>query len=67
MSEEERRFYEKLHEYLEDGFDLARRPGALPQPLGRETSAADRQGLPNRRERQAILPIRLVSRPNRIA
>ncbi len=34
MSEEERRFYEKLREYLEDGFDLARRQGNQGRALG---------------------------------
>lgn len=34
MGEEERRFYEKLREYLEDGFDLARRQGGQGRALG---------------------------------
>lgn len=34
MSEEERRCYEKLREYLEDGFDLARRQGNQGRALG---------------------------------
>ena len=34
MNEEERRFYEKLREYLEDGFDLARRKGNQGRALG---------------------------------
>lgn len=34
MGEEERRFYEKLREYLEDGFNLARRQGGKGQALG---------------------------------
>ncbi|MGY4349734.1 SNF2 family DNA or RNA helicase [Bradyrhizobium sp. GM7.3] len=34
MSDEERRFYEKLREYLEDGFDLARRKGNQGRALG---------------------------------
>jgi len=34
MSEGERRFYEKLREYLEDGFDLARRQGNQGRALG---------------------------------
>lgn len=34
MNEEERRFYEKLREYLEDGFNLARRQGGKGQALG---------------------------------
>ena len=34
MAEEERRFYEKLREYLEDGFDLARRQGSKGRALG---------------------------------
>jgi SNF2 family DNA or RNA helicase len=34
MGEEERRFYEKLREYLEDGFDLARRQGGNGRALG---------------------------------
>lgn len=34
MDEEERRFYEKLREYLEDGFDLARRQGSQGRALG---------------------------------
>jgi SNF2 family DNA or RNA helicase len=34
MSESERQFYEKLREYLEDGFDLARRQGNQGRALG---------------------------------
>lgn len=34
MNDEERRFYEKLREYLEDGFDLARRQGNQGRALG---------------------------------
>jgi SNF2 family DNA or RNA helicase len=34
MSEEERRFYEKLREYLEDGFNLASRQGNKGRALG---------------------------------
>lgn len=34
MSDEERLFYEKLREYLEDGFDLARRQGNQGRALG---------------------------------
>ena len=34
MGEEERRFYEKLREYLEDGFDLAKRQGNQGRALG---------------------------------
>ena len=34
MCDEERRFYEKLREYLEDGFDLARRQGNQGRALG---------------------------------
>lgn len=34
MNEEERRFYEKLREYLEDGFNLARRQGGQGRALG---------------------------------
>jgi SNF2 family DNA or RNA helicase len=34
MGEEERRFYERLREYLEDGFNLARRQGGKGQALG---------------------------------
>ncbi len=34
MSEAERRFYEKLREYLEDGFDLSRRQGNQGRALG---------------------------------
>ena len=34
MNQEERLFYEKLREYLEDGFDLARRQGSKGQALG---------------------------------
>ena len=34
MQEEERRFYEKLRVYLEDGFDLAKRKGSLGRALG---------------------------------
>jgi len=34
MNEGERRFYEKLREYLEDGFDLARRQGNQGRALG---------------------------------
>lgn len=34
MSAEERQFYEKLREYLEDGFNLARRQGGKGQALG---------------------------------
>lgn len=34
MGEEERKFYEKLREYLEDGFDLARRQGGQGRALG---------------------------------
>jgi len=34
MGEEERRFYEKLREYLEDGFNLARRQGSKGRALG---------------------------------
>lgn len=34
MSDEERRFYEKLRDYLEDGFDLARRKGNQGRALG---------------------------------
>lgn len=34
MSEEERRCYERLREYLEDGFDLARRQGNQGRALG---------------------------------
>lgn len=34
MQEEERRFYEKLREYLEDGFDLAKRKGSQGRALG---------------------------------
>lgn len=34
MQDEERRFYEKLREYLEDGFDLARRQGSQGRALG---------------------------------
>ncbi len=34
MQEEERRFYEKLREYLEDGFDLAKRQGSQGRALG---------------------------------
>jgi superfamily II DNA or RNA helicase len=34
MRDEERRFYEKLREYLEDGFDLAKRQGSQGRALG---------------------------------
>lgn len=34
MNQEERLFYEKLREYLEDGFNLARRQGSKGQALG---------------------------------
>jgi SNF2 family DNA or RNA helicase len=34
MCDEERRFYEKLREYLEDGFDLAKRQGNQGRALG---------------------------------
>nr|WP_294509793.1 SNF2-related protein [uncultured Rhodopila sp.] len=34
MGDEERRFYEKLREYLEDGFNLARRKGNQGRALG---------------------------------
>jgi SNF2 family DNA or RNA helicase len=34
MNSEEKRFYEKLREYLEDGFDLARRQGNKGRALG---------------------------------
>jgi SNF2 family DNA or RNA helicase len=34
MNDEERTFYEKLREYLEDGFDLARRNGNQGRALG---------------------------------
>jgi superfamily II DNA or RNA helicase len=34
MNQEERLFYEKLREYLEDGFDLARRQGSKGRALG---------------------------------
>jgi len=34
MNDEERKFYEKLREYLEDGFNLARRQGGKGQALG---------------------------------
>jgi len=34
MGEEERRFYEKLREYLEDGFNLAQRQGGKGRALG---------------------------------
>lgn len=34
MSQEERLFYDKLREYLEDGFDLARRQGNQGRALG---------------------------------
>jgi len=34
MGEEERAFYEKLREYLEDGFDLAKRKGNQGRALG---------------------------------
>lgn len=34
MNDEERGFYEKLREYLEDGFNLARRQGGKGQALG---------------------------------
>ncbi|PWC57684.1 helicase [Azospirillum sp. TSH7] len=34
MCDEERRFYEKLREYLEDGFNLARRQGNQGRALG---------------------------------
>ncbi len=34
MNQEERLFYEKLREYLEDGFDLARRQGGQGRALG---------------------------------
>ncbi len=34
MNDEERNFYEKLREYLEDGFDLARRNGNQGRALG---------------------------------
>ena len=34
MGEDERRFYDKLREYLEDGFDLARRQGSQGRALG---------------------------------
>jgi SNF2 family DNA or RNA helicase len=34
MRDEERRFYEKLREYLEDGFDLAKRRGNQGRALG---------------------------------
>jgi superfamily II DNA or RNA helicase len=34
MGQEERRFYEKLREYLEDGFNLARRQGNQGRALG---------------------------------
>jgi superfamily II DNA or RNA helicase len=34
MMDEERRFYEKLREYLEDGFDLAKRKGNQGRALG---------------------------------
>lgn len=34
MSTEERRFYERLREYLEDGFDLAKRQGNQGRALG---------------------------------
>lgn len=34
MQEEERRFYEKLREYLEEGFDLAKRKGSQGRALG---------------------------------
>ncbi|TGQ51536.1 DEAD/DEAH box helicase [Mesorhizobium sp. M1C.F.Ca.ET.193.01.1.1] len=34
MRDEERRFYEKLREYLKDGFDLAKRQGSQGRALG---------------------------------
>ena len=34
MNDEERRFYERLREYLEDGFDLAKRQGSQGRALG---------------------------------
>jgi superfamily II DNA or RNA helicase len=34
MTDDERRFYEKLREYLEEGFDLARRKGNQGRALG---------------------------------
>ncbi len=34
MNEPERRFYEKLREYLDDGFDLAKRQGNSGRALG---------------------------------
>lgn len=34
MGDEERHFYEKLREYLEDGFDLAKRQGGKGRALG---------------------------------
>jgi superfamily II DNA or RNA helicase len=34
MSGDERRFYECLHQYLQDGFDLAKRKGGQGQALG---------------------------------
>ncbi|MEY9722101.1 SNF2 family DNA or RNA helicase [Sinorhizobium fredii] len=34
MGDQERRFYEKLREYLEDGFDLAKRQGNQGRALG---------------------------------
>ncbi|WPZ34057.1 SNF2-related protein [Thalassobaculum sp. OXR-137] len=34
MNEDERQFYEKLREYLEDGFDLAKRQGNQGRALG---------------------------------
>ncbi len=34
MSAEEVRFYERLQEYLQDGFDLARRKGTQGRALG---------------------------------
>lgn len=34
MNQEERQFYEKLREYLEEGFDLARRQGGKGRALG---------------------------------
>lgn len=34
MGDEERRFYERLREYLEDGFDLAKRKGNQGRALG---------------------------------
>lgn len=34
MGDEERHFYEKLREYLEDGFDLAKRQGGRGRALG---------------------------------